>query len=178
MYRRRVRRLAIVATIALVAAAPAAARTVVLKPGQGFRVTGTDYTCTYGGRAASSGGLGCRRQGASGPVVGSYSFGFGPQSLSVGRFASASKYVSVFSKEQPGAPAAAKFPRDYFDIRIVGSLRAGDAVSLAGTKVRCTISGAITCALAVPGTFSASLDSQGVVVRRGAKVILEKRHGH
>jgi hypothetical protein len=184
------RKLALLVLATAVFPAVAQARTVSLQPGQGFTVAGTNLVCTYGGKSGTSGGLGCRTQSSSGPVVNSYSFGFGPASMSVNRFTAPTKASAIFTKTQPGAPTAKLFGEDYFSIRMQGSLRAGDRVSLAGTAVLCGIARGsafpgilgIRCALVkgasvLAGTYEAGIDQSGVVVFRNQKLVLQKRHG-
>jgi hypothetical protein len=183
------RKLALLVLATAVFPAVAHARTVSLQPGQGFTVSGTKLVCTYGGKSGTSGGLGCRTQSSSGPIVGSYSFGFGPQSMTVNRFTAPTKASAIFTKSQPGAPQAALFSQDYFSIRMTGALRAGDKVKLAGTMVTCGIArGAafpgvlgIRCALVrgsvLAGTYEAAVDDTGAVVFRNQKLVLQKRHG-
>lgn len=182
--------LALVVAAATATASAAAAKTLTLQPGQGFYVTGTNLVCTYGGKAGTSGGLGCRTQSSSGPIVNSYSFGFGPASMSVSRFTAPTKASPIFTKSQPGAPSAKLFGQDYFSIRMKGSLRAGDKIALAGTAVLCGIARnaafpgilGIRCALVkggavLKGTYEAGIDQSGVVVFRNQKLVLQKRHG-
>ena len=175
-----------VALIALLAAPAAAASTFTLKPGQGIYVSGTPIVCTYGGRAGSTGGLGCRVQSSSGPIVHSYGFGFGPTSLSVYQFTAPTKTKSVLTKEQTGAPAPKSFAQDFFSIVMVGRLNAGDAVVLAGTAVVCRISrGAafpgilgISCGLTSHGTYTVAIDSSGASLRKVGSVTPAWLHKH
>jgi hypothetical protein len=185
------RKLAVGVGLVGLALAPAAtARTLSLQPGQGFTVTGTKLVCTYGGKAGTPGGLGCRTQSSSGPILNSYSFGFGPQALSVNRFTAPTKATAIFTKTQPGTPKAKVFGEDYFSIRMVAALRQGDKILLPGTLVQCGVArGAafpgilgIRCALVrgpsvLAHTYEAGIDSTGVVVFRDQKLVLQKKHG-
>jgi hypothetical protein len=180
----------VAAVAALAVASAAEARTLTLRPGEGFTVAGTKLVCTYGGKAGTSGGLGCRTQSSSGPIVNSYSIGFGPASMGVSRFTAPTKASSVLAKQQPGAPKAAAFKQDYFSIRMIASLRQGDVVKLGGTAVRCGVArGAafpgilgIRCALVsganvLAGTYEAGVDDSGAIVWRNKKLVVQKRHG-
>lgn len=170
----------------MILAAVAAAAAISLQPGQGVTIAGTNVVCTYGGSKGSSGGLGCRTQSSSGPIVNSYSISAGPTSVSVYRFTAPTKASRVFTKTQPGAKDAAPFAQDYFRIRMVGAARAGGTVSLAGTGVVCRVSrGAafpgilgISCGLASGGTYTAAVDATGASVRQTGQATPVWQHKH
>jgi hypothetical protein len=177
-------------TVALVAAAlvvvpAAAAKTITLQPGQGFRIAATDLVCTYGGSKGTSGGLGCRVQNASGPVVGSYSIVAAAMSVGVYTFTASRKVKMQFTVNQPNAQAAPTFLRDYFQIRMVGSARAGDEIALANTNVVCTIArGAayagvgIRCGLISGGRYAIAIDGSGVKILQAGQTTPFWQHRH
>jgi hypothetical protein len=175
-------------------------RTLDLRPGEGFYISGTELVCTYGGQAGTAGGLGCRFRSSSSALVGSYTFAFGPQELSVNKVTAPGSSEQVFTTTQPRARPAAPLDKDYFQITIVDTLGAGDVARLANTDVRCAVATAgVRCSLVrsgklMAGQYTAAIDGTGVVVRKvvakrikrkGKKarivlqqrVVLEKRHG-
>ncbi|MFL5910352.1 MAG: hypothetical protein ACJ768_07290 [Gaiellaceae bacterium] len=174
------------AAIALAAPAAAAARTIVLQPGQGLTVAGTTLVCTYGGAKGTSGGLGCRTQNASGPIVGSYSITAAATTVGVYKFTAPTKAKFAFSVNQPDAKPAPAFIRDYFRIRMVAKASAGDEVALAGTSVVCQVArGAafagvlgIRCGLISGGRYAIAIDQTGVSVHQAGQTTPFWQHKH
>lgn len=169
------RAVCVVLAAAAALAPAAAANTVTLQPGQGFTVAGTKLVCTYGGKAGTSGGLGCRVQDASGPVVGSYLISAGATTSGVGKFTAPRKVKQLLSVRQTGAREEPKFGRDYFQIRMVAKAVAGDEISLNGGNVFCKVAqGAasagllgVRCGLISGGKVAIAIDESGVAIFEG-----------
>lgn len=164
-------------------------RTITLNPGEGFFVEDTELLCTYGGRAGTSGGLGCRFDSSSSRLVRSYLVSFGPEALSVSRIDAPGASTSVFERKQP-FPRPVLLDQDYFRIQTVDTLTAGDAVRLSGTHVECFVklkavvtpdAVGVRCRLVrskpVAGEYRASIDEHGVIVRQVVAKRVKVRKG-
>ncbi len=179
---------------ALVLAAPAAAaRTITLDPGEGFRVAETGIVCTFGGRKGTSGGLACRVAAGGRPVRGSYYFGLSQAELAVSRFGVAEgEPERIFDRRQPRSRTTPKLRRHAFSARIVADLGAGGRVRVAGSDVECRVAeGAafegwlgVSCRIAphgrgLAGSLAPSLDENGIVVRKlgpRARIVFRREH--
>jgi hypothetical protein len=188
-----VRRIALLALALLLLPPAAAARTLVLEPGSGFRVEDTDILCTFGGRKGTAGALACRIEGEDGPRAGSYLFGLNQASLGVSRFLASGDDEPVLRRRQPRTHPTPLLEETVVSARIAGTLRPGDRVRLAASDVRCKVArGAafegwvgVACRVAphgrdLGGSFAPALDDRGFVVRRlgkGARIVFRREHG-
>lgn len=176
----------LVAAGACAAVAHAGSAKITVHPGQGFKVAGTNIVCTYGGSAGTSGGLACRTQSSSGPIVNSYSVSASATGVSVYRFTAPTKAARVKAWTHPGAKDAPAFDTDYFRIAMVGSAAAGATVDVVPAGVRCTVArGAaspgvlgIACGLASGGTYTAAIDQTGATVRKRGQSTPVWHHAH